>query len=65
MVSPERALPGRDTPMVVGRPHLVFATSIDGPTPDVTHTAYVAMGCFWGAERVFYEWPGVVSTAVG
>ena len=65
MVSPDSALPGRDTPLVVGRPHLVFATSLDGPAPDDTQTAYVAMGCFWGAERVFYEWPGVVSTAVG
>ncbi len=65
MVRPERALPGRDTPLVVGRPHLVFATTLDGPAPDDTQTAHVAMGCFWGAERVFFEWPGVVSTAVG
>jgi peptide-methionine (S)-S-oxide reductase len=65
MVPPERALAGRETVQVVGRPHLVFATAIDGSAPDATQTAYVAMGCFWGAERVFYEWPGAVSTAVG
>ncbi len=65
MVPPEQALPGRDTGLVVGRPHLVFATALDGIVPDATRTAYVAMGCFWGAERVFYDWPGVVSTAVG
>ena len=65
MVPPEQALPGRDTGLVVGRPHLVFATALDGIVPDATRTAFVAMGCFWGAERVFYDWPGVVSTAVG
>ena len=65
MVPPERALAGRDTPLVVGRPHLVSATALDGVVPDATRTAFVAMGCFWGAERAFYEWSGVVSTAVG
>ncbi len=65
MVSADRALKGRLNAIVVERPHLVFANSMLAPTPDGTETAYVAMGCFWGAERKFWELPGVVSTCVG
>ena len=65
MVAPEAALPGRPTPLVVGRPHLVLGGSLDGPLPDGAAVAYVAMGCFWGAERRFWQLPGVLSTAVG
>ena len=65
MVRPERALHGRVDPIVVSRPHLTLGTSMLEPVPDGTETAYVAMGCFWGAERKFFELPGVVTTVVG
>ena len=45
--------------------HLVLGTSMHGPWPEDTEVLYVAMGCFWGAERIFWQLPGVVSTAVG
>ena len=63
--SPDRTLKGRLNAVTVERPHLVFANSMADPAPDGTETAYVAMGCFWGAERKFWELPGVVSTCVG
>ncbi len=65
MVAPEAALPGRPTPIVVGRPHLVLGGSLDDQPPDGAAVAYVAMGCFWGAERRFWQLPGVLSTAAG
>ncbi|HUF33914.1 MAG TPA: peptide-methionine (S)-S-oxide reductase MsrA [Acidimicrobiales bacterium] len=65
MVTPDQALPGRDTPMPVADQHLVLGTPIAPPFPDDLEVAIVAMGCFWGAERLFWELPGVHSTAVG
>ncbi len=65
MVRPEDALPGRSTPMPVADRHLVLGTPMQPPFPDGMATAIVAMGCFWGAERKFWELPGVYSTAVG
>jgi len=65
MVTPEEAIPGRSTPIVVSRPHLTLGTSLLDPSPAGTETAYLAMGCFWGAERKFYQLEGVVSTVVG
>lgn len=56
---------GRANAIAVDRPHLVFATTLLGPTPSDAETAYLAMGCFWGAERKFWELAGVVSTSVG
>ena len=65
MVSPEDALPGRSTAMPVRDRHLVLGTPLVPPFPDGMATAIVGMGCFWGAERKFWELPGVYSTAVG
>jgi len=65
MVSADRALAGRSERRVLTRAHLTLGTSMLDPAPVGTETAYVAMGCFWGAERVFFELPGVVVTAVG
>jgi peptide-methionine (S)-S-oxide reductase len=65
MVSPERALPGRGEPMPAGSQHLVLGTRLRPPFPDGLEQAVFAMGCFWGAERVFWSLPGVYSTAVG
>jgi len=66
MVEPERALAGReDYAYAVPTTHTVLGTPLHGPWPDGTRVLYVAMGCFWGAERAFWETPGVVTTAVG
>jgi len=65
MVTSDKALEGRFNEIVVDRPHLSLGVSMLGPYPPGSRIAYVAMGCFWGAERKFYELPGVITTAVG
>ncbi|MEH3055190.1 MAG: peptide-methionine (S)-S-oxide reductase MsrA [Patulibacter minatonensis] len=65
MVTPEDALPGRGTPLVVDPTHAVLGTSIVPPFPEGSEELVVAMGCFWGAERLFWKIPGVITTAVG
>ncbi len=59
------ALPGRDTPMPVPDRHAVLGTPLVGPFPAGLAEAVFAMGCFWGAERKFWQMHGVYSTAVG
>jgi len=63
--SADEALPGRAEPIIVVDPHIVNGQSLVGPFPEGTETLVVAMGCFWGAERKFWETPGVWVTAVG
>ena len=66
MVSAADALPGRDEPMRVPAAHHVLGTPLAPPFPEGTRTAIFAMGCFWGAERKFWELgEGIVTTAVG
>lgn len=65
MVDPADALPGRSTPMPVPANHHVNGAPLTPPWADGTRTAVFAMGCFWGAERLFWELDGVTSTAVG
>jgi len=65
MVDPERALPGRDAEMPVPPAHFVLGHELRGPYPDGLETAMFALGCFWGAERAFWQLPGVYTTAVG
>jgi len=65
MVEPDRALPGRDTEMPVPARHAVLGTPLKPPFPEDLEQAIVGMGCFWGAERVFWQAPGVYTTAVG
>jgi len=65
MVTPDTALPGRSEPMPVPPAHDVNGASMTPPWPDGARTAVFALGCFWGAERVFWQLPGVLSTAVG
>ncbi len=65
MVEPAAALPGREQPMEVPERHFVLGTPLRGPFPAGIEQATVAMGCFWGAERTFWQAPGVYTTAVG
>jgi peptide-methionine (S)-S-oxide reductase len=63
--APERALPGRTQRMPVASTHCVLGTPLEPPFPDGMALALFGMGCFWGAERRFWEAPGVFSTSVG
>jgi peptide-methionine (S)-S-oxide reductase len=65
MVSAADALPGRDETMPVPARHEVLDAPIAPPFPDGLEQAVVGMGCFWGAERIFWQAPGVYTTAVG
>jgi peptide-methionine (S)-S-oxide reductase len=65
MVTPEQALPGRTTAMPVADRHTVLGTPLHGPWPVGLEVAYFGMGCFWGAERIFWRLPGVYSTSAG
>lgn len=65
MITPEQALPGRDTPLRLSGIHAVTGTRMIPPFPQKTATAVVGEGCFWGAERGFWKLPGVHTTAVG
>jgi peptide-methionine (S)-S-oxide reductase len=65
MVAPEQALPGRDRPIPTAARHFVLGTPIHPPFPAVTRSVIVGMGCFWGAEKVFWEAEGVYTTAAG
>ncbi len=65
MIDPERALPGREASMRVPERHAVLGNPMTPPFPAGFEQAVFGMGCFWGAERLFWEAPGVWSTAVG
>jgi len=66
MISAANALPGRtDQTMPVPEKHFVKDAPLVGPWPEQMKTLVVGMGCFWGAERIFWQTPGVYSTSVG
>jgi peptide-methionine (S)-S-oxide reductase len=65
MPRPEEALPGRTQKMPVPPTHYVLGTPLEPPFPDGLELALFGMGCFWGAEKRFWQLPGVYSTAVG
>ena len=65
MVEESEALPGRKHPMPVASRHLVLGAPLQPPFPEGSEQAVFGMGCFWGAERKFWEAPGVLTTAVG
>ena len=62
---PEDCLPGRAEPLRIPERHFVNGHRLAGPYPDGFEKAVFGLGCFWGAERVFWETPGVWTTAVG
>lgn len=65
MVAPEDALVGRAEPITVPGRHLVLDTPLTGPFPEGHEVAVIGLGCFWGGEKMFWEFPGVFTTAVG
>ena len=65
MPTTDTALPGHDQPISISGVHFVNGNTINPPFPDGIELAYFGMGCFWGAERLFWQTPGVYSTAVG
>ena len=65
MISPAEALPGRAEALATAERHYVFGTPLKGPYPAGLETAVFALGCYWGAERTFWQVPGVWVTAVG
>src|SRR3954453_24151367 len=65
MPAPAEALAGRDTRMPVPAAHYVNGHPLQGPFPEKLEQAMFGHGCFWGAERKFWQLPGVYSTAVG
>lgn len=66
MPTREQALPGRpERPFAVSPLHVVLGTPLEGPWPEGSEVLHVAMGCFWGVERIYWQQPGVIVTAAG
>ncbi len=65
MVDADSALPGREIEMLVPSKHEVLGTPLKGPFPSGVETVIFGMGCFWGAEQIFWQADGVYTTAVG
>jgi peptide-methionine (S)-S-oxide reductase len=63
--SPADALPGRPTPLPTAERHAINDRPLKGPYPDGAEIADFALGCFWGEEKLFWQQPGVIVTAVG
>src|ERR1700712_2578637 len=61
----DEALPGRDRAIALPERHEVLGTPLAGPYPDGLEVLDLGLGCFWGAERIFWQVPGVVTTLVG
>jgi peptide-methionine (S)-S-oxide reductase len=66
MVTPESALPGRDSrPLPVGDINTVLGSSLEGPWPEGSEVIYLGAGCYWGVEEIYWKTPGVINTSVG
>jgi peptide-methionine (S)-S-oxide reductase len=65
LLPPEQTLPGREAKIAVPERHFVNGHPLQGPLPAGMEQAVFGMGCFWGAERLFWQLPGVYTTAVG
>ena len=63
MPTADTALPGRDEEVSISGIHFVNDSNMKPPFPDGSEVLYVGMGCFWGAERIFWKLPGVITTA--
>lgn len=63
--TPSEALPGRERAIPTSQFHHVSGLGLHGPYPEGAEIAYFGLGCFWGAERLFWQTPGVIVTAVG
>lgn len=61
----ETALPGRAEPMRISGTHVVLGSSMTPPFPDGSERIDLGMGCFWGSEEIYWQMPGVITTAVG
>jgi peptide-methionine (S)-S-oxide reductase len=61
----DEILPGRDQPIATAAEHFINHAALKGPYPEGSDIAYFGLGCFWGAERKFWQTPGVIVTAVG
>ena len=65
MPDPKNALPGREAPIPTAPTHFVNGAPLNGPYPEGSEMAMFGLGCFWGAEKAFWQLPGVLATAVG
>lgn len=65
MISPDQALPGRDTAIATMEPHFVNQSDLYAAPETHQDSIVLGLGCFWGAERLFWQLPGVISTSVG
>ncbi|HET7582181.1 MAG TPA: peptide-methionine (S)-S-oxide reductase MsrA [Candidatus Limnocylindria bacterium] len=65
MPAPSEALPGRADPIPTADRHFVTGAALWGPFPETAERGTFAMGCFWGAEKLFWQTPGVISTSAG
>lgn len=65
MITAQEALPGRNTPLIIDDSHFVNQSSLTAEPPQGCEQVLFGMGCFWGAERLFWQLDGVVSTSVG
>jgi len=65
MISPEKALKGREQEMTFSNEHYILKTPLKPPFPEGSEKIVVGLGCFWGAEKVFWSLPGIITTAVG
>ncbi|MBM0236773.1 peptide-methionine (S)-S-oxide reductase MsrA [Micromonospora sp. ATA32] len=63
--TPDQALPGRPIAMPIGDRHEILPSTLKGPFPEGSQVAVFGMGCFWGAERLFWTLPGVLTTSAG
>ncbi|PMH40186.1 peptide-methionine (S)-S-oxide reductase [Vibrio sp. 10N.286.49.C2] len=65
MITKQQALPGRESAIATMEPHYIYHNDLQAPLTNDEDSIIVGLGCFWGAERVFWQLPGVTNTSVG